>query len=241
MRRDVIYPNAVPLASSGRPGFTGAELLRLCAGHPELAVELATGDTQAGTPSPSCTRASPAPTATSRSSRSTPSALDGLDLVVPRPAPRRVAGARARAPRPGQVVVDLAADFRLQDPALYPTWYGEAHAAPELLAEFVYGLPELFRPDARRAPTPSPRPAATRRPPSWPSPRSCAAGLGRDRRASSSTPRRGVSGAGRPPKPNTTFCAVDEDFTAYGLLNHRHTPEIEQSVARGRRRCGRRA
>ncbi len=42
----------------------------------------------------------------------------------------------------------------------------------------------------------------------------------------------GVSGAGRPPKPNTTFCAVDEDFTAYGLLTHRHTPEMEQTVAR---------
>jgi N-acetyl-gamma-glutamyl-phosphate reductase len=41
----------------------------------------------------------------------------------------------------------------------------------------------------------------------------------------------GVSGAGRPPKPNTTFCTVDEDFTAYGLLNHRHTPEIEQNIA----------
>ena len=43
----------------------------------------------------------------------------------------------------------------------------------------------------------------------------------------------GVSGAGRPPKPNTTFCAVDEDFTAYGLLDHRHTPEIEQAVGGG--------
>ena len=41
-----------------------------------------------------------------------------------------------------------------------------------------------------------------------------------------------MSGAGRPPKPNTTFCAVDEDFTAYGLLTHRHTPEMEQTVAR---------
>ena len=48
------------------------------------------------------------------------------------------------------LIVDLAADFRLRDPALYPTWYGEAHAAPELLAEFVYGLPELFRTEPRR-------------------------------------------------------------------------------------------
>ena len=48
---------------------------------------------------------------------------------------------------PAGVVVDLAADFRLQDPALYPTWYGEEHPAPELLPEFAYGLPELFRDD----------------------------------------------------------------------------------------------
>ena len=58
-------------------------------------------------------------------------------------------------------IVDLAADFRLKDPALYPKWYGEAHTAPELLADFVYGLPELFRDELHGAPASWPRPAAT--------------------------------------------------------------------------------
>lgn len=127
-------------------------------------------------------------------------------------------------------IVDLAADFRLDDPGLYPAWYGAEHTAPELLAEFVYGLPELFRDDIRGAELVAapgcyvttaslalaPLVAAGAVEPS---------GIVVDAAS-------GVSGAGRPAKPNTAFCAVDEDFTAYGLLTHRHTPEIEMAVSR---------
>ena len=127
-------------------------------------------------------------------------------------------------------VVDLAADFRLDDPDLYPAWYGEAHTVPELLDEFEFGLPELFRDRIRGAElVAAPGCYVT----------AAALALAPLVAAGAVEPTgiivdaaSGVSGAGRPPKPHTSFCAVDEDFTAYGLLTHRHTPEIEMAVSR---------
>ena len=125
-------------------------------------------------------------------------------------------------------LVDLAADFRLQDAALYPQWYGEAHTRPELLSDFAYGLPELFREEilgADHVATPGcyPTAAVLALAPLVRAGLVATDGIIVDAAS-------GVSGAGRPPKPNTTFCTVDEDFTAYGLLDHRHTPEIEQAL-----------
>ena len=126
-------------------------------------------------------------------------------------------------------LVDVAADFRLHDAALYPQWYGEAHAAPDLLGEFAYGLPELFRAEIAKA-------TAIAVPGCYPTASILAlaplvaAGL-IEPTGIIVDAACGASGAGRPPKPTTTFCTVDEDFTAYGLLDHRHTPEIEQAVA----------
>ena len=214
----------------GASGYTGAELLRLCAGHPDFQVDLATGDTQAGTPVaslyPSLGAAYP-----DLVFRAYDHGLaDGLDVVfcgLPHGA------SQAIVPRLlGKVgrVVDLAADFRLRDPSLYPTWYGEAHEAPGLLDEAVYGLPELFRDelaDARLVAAPGCYPTTATL---------ALAPLVRDGLVETQgivvDAASGVSGAGRPPKPNTTFCTVDEDFTAYGLLTHRHTPEMEQNLAR---------
>ncbi len=210
----------------GASGYTGAELLRLAAAHPELDVVVATGDTQAGTPVaelyPSLAAAYPdlvfAPY--------DPAACAGLDLVflgLPHGASQAIVPELI-----GKVghLVDLAADFRLHDASLYPTWYGEAHAAPELLADFAYGLPELFRDDIAAAahvaaPGCYPTAAGLALAPLVRAGAVIAEGIVVDAAS-------GVSGAGRPPKPTTTFCAVDEDFTAYGLLDHRHTPEIEQ-------------
>lgn len=126
-------------------------------------------------------------------------------------------------------IVDLAADFRLHDAGLYPAWYGDEHTAPELLDEFVFGLPELFRADIEgaelvAAPGCYVTAAALALAPLVAAGTVDPTGIVVDAAS-------GVSGAGRPPKANTTFCAVDEDFTAYGLLNHRHTPEIEMAVA----------
>ena len=137
----------VSIGIVGASGFTGAELLRLCAGHPDLNVELATGDTQAGSKVsvlyPSLAAVYPSLTFEPYA----PEKADGLDLVfcgLPHGASQAVVPElRTRVKH----VVDLAADFRLTDPNVYAQWYGEAHTAPELLGDFVYGLPELHRHD----------------------------------------------------------------------------------------------
>lgn len=210
----------------GASGYTGAELLRLCAGHPELDVRVATGDTMAGTRVPDLYPSLAA--AYPRLVFTTYDAADvaGLDLVflgLPHGASQRVVPELL-----GKVghLVDLAADFRLQDPSLYPQWYGEAHTAPELLPEFAYGLPELFRDEIKSS-------AHVATPGCYPTAAALAlaplvrAGIV-DRSGIIVDAASGVSGAGRPPKANNAFCAVDEDFTAYGILDHRHTPEMEQ-------------
>jgi N-acetyl-gamma-glutamyl-phosphate reductase len=212
----------------GASGYAGAELLRLAAGHPGLEVAWATGASQAGTRVadlyPNLAALLPDLTFASYE----PALADDLDLVflaLPHGQSQAlVPDLRKRA----RAVVDLAADFRLRDPALYPQWYGEEHTAPELLAEFAYGLPELFREGLRGS-------TAVAVPGCYPTAAALAlaplvrAGLiettGIVVDAAS-----GVSGAGRPEKPATTFCTVDENFTAYSLLDHRHTPEIEQAI-----------
>ena len=213
----------------GASGFTGAELLRLCALHPEFRVELATGDTQAGT---AVADLYPSLAGAYRDLVFEPVDAEraaGLDLVflgLPHGASQDlVPSLRPRVKR----IVDLAADFRLKDPELYPRWYGEAHRCPELLDEFVYGLPELFRAHHEGATlVASPgcyvTTAALTLAPLVHGGLVEPAGIIVDAAS-------GVSGAGRPPKANTTFCTVDEDFTAYGLLDHRHTPEIEMAIA----------
>ena len=218
------------VAIIGASGFTGAELLRLCAGHPHLEVAVATGDSMAGT---AVADLYPSLAASYGDTEFVPyddATVDGCDLAflgLPHGA------SQALVPElRGQVkhIVDLAADFRLDDPSLYPRWYGNDHLAPDLLDEFVYGLPELFRDSVSgaeliAAPGCYVTSSALALAPL------VAAGLveptGIIVDAAS-----GVSGAGRAPKSNTTFCAVDEDFTAYELLNHRHTPEIEMAVSR---------
>ncbi len=214
----------------GASGYTGAELLRLCTAHPELRVAFATGDSQAGIAVaelyPSLAAAYPDLTFAPYEV----ALLEGVDLVfcgLPHGASQALMPElRDRV----KWVVDLAADFRLQDAELYPEWYGEAHAAPDLLPGFAYGLPELFRDEIATA-------TAVATPGCYPTAAALAvAPLVRAGLVELDTivvdAASGVSGAGRPPKANTTFCAVDEDYTAYGLLTHRHTPEMEQSVAR---------
>jgi N-acetyl-gamma-glutamyl-phosphate reductase len=222
-----VYDAAVArIGIVGASGFTGAELLRLAAGHPELSVDLATGDRQAGTAVaelyPSLAGAYPKLVFEAYA----PDKVDGLDLVLcglPHGASQAImADLLDRVTH----VVDLGADFRLQDPTLYPTWYGEAHTAPELLGRFAYGLPELYRDDIAGSdhvavPGCYPTAAALALAPLVRAGAVDTHGIVVDAAS-------GVSGAGRPPKRGTTFCAVDGDFRAYGLGTHRHTPEMEQ-------------
>jgi N-acetyl-gamma-glutamyl-phosphate reductase len=124
----------------------------------------------------------------------------------------------------GVRVVDLSADFRLRDPAVYAEWYRE-HPEPGLIAEAVYGLPELYREDIRDA-----RIVAT--PGCFPT----AAILGLAPLAPYLDDvvidaKTGVSGAGRAATDRTHFVSVDENVSAYGVGRHRHTPEMDQELA----------
>ena len=210
----------------GASGYTGAELLRLCAQHPDIEVVAATGDSQAGTLAshlyPSLAAAYP----NLVFEEFTVDRFTGLDVVflgIPHEAALDIAPQLV-----GKVgcVIDLSAAYRLKDSSLYPTWYGFDHTQPELLAQAVYGLPELYRsqlPGAKLIATPG-----------------CyvtAASLALTPLVRSGLVQQqgiivdaasGVSGAGRALKHGSLFATVDEDFTAYGLLDHRHTPEIEQ-------------
>ncbi len=210
----------------GASGYTGAELLRLAASHPEMDVVLATGDSQAGTAVADLYPSLRPVYGDLIFEPYTPEAVDGLDLVfcgLPHGA------SQAIVPEvKGRVkwVLDLSADFRLKDPADYPQWYGAEHTAPELLADFAYGLPELFRDDLIGA-------SGVAVPGCYPTAASLAlAPLVRADMVATTgivvDAASGVSGAGRALKHASHFCTVDEDFAAYGLLDHRHTPEIEQ-------------
>jgi N-acetyl-gamma-glutamyl-phosphate reductase len=212
----------------GASGYTGAELLRLCAQHPEFEVVYATGDTQAGTRAADLYPSLAARYPDLVFSSFDVSACDGLDLVfLGLPHEASMALAPQLVGRVG-CVVDLSAAYRLKDASLYPRWYGFDHDQPELLASAVYGLPERHRaelPGARLIATPG-----------------CyvtAATLGLAPLVDAGLVETsgivvdaasGVSGAGRALKHGSLFCTVDEDMTAYGLLDHRHTPEMEQEI-----------
>jgi N-acetyl-gamma-glutamyl-phosphate reductase len=210
----------------GASGYTGAELLRLCAAHPNLEVVVATGDTQVGTPVASLYPSLAPAYGDLAFAESSPAAVDGVDLLflgLPHGKAQEVVPAlRGRV----GAVVDLSADFRLKDASLYPRWYGEEHRCPELLAEFTYGLPELFRDEIRRS-------RLVAAPGCYVTAASLA--LSPLVRAGAIEPAgvivdaaSGVSGAGRGLKHTSLFCTVDEDVTAYGPLAHRHTPGPEQ-------------
>jgi N-acetyl-gamma-glutamyl-phosphate reductase len=210
----------------GGSGYTGAELLRLLAGHPDIEVTVVTAHAHAGQVvgehTPSLAAAYPGLVYEAAD----PELMDGLDLVfcaLPHGESQRIVPElRSRV----GLIVDLAADFRLVDSALYPTWYGEAHRAPELLAEAAFGLPELFRSDLSGATLIAsagcyPTAAGLALAPLLRAGLIEASGIIVDAAS-------GVSGAGRAPKDTLHFGTVDEDFAAYGLLTHRHTPEMEQ-------------
>ncbi len=210
----------------GASGYAGGELLRLCAGHPALEVAVACAGTQAGRPVGTHTPSLAAAYPSMVYEPPEPENLDGLDLVfcaLPHGQSQRLVP--ALVDRVGGVV-DLAADFRLRDPGLYPRWYGEAHTAPEMLDRFAYGLPELFRPaiaGSRLVAVPGCYPTAAAL---------ALAPLLRagvlERTGVVVDAASGVSGAGRAPAESLHFGTVDGSFAAYGLLDHRHTPEMEQ-------------
>lgn len=213
---------------AGASGYTGVELLRLCAQHPALEVAVATAEQSAGTTVAARTPSLAALYPSLVLGPTDPGAFDGLDLVFcALPHGRSQHLVPDLAGRAG-AVVDLAADFRLKDPGAYEAWYGEAHTAPALLADAVYGLPELERAalaGARLVAAPGcyPTAASLALHPFTGSGAVARTGIVVDAAS-------GTSGAGRGLRDTLHFSHVDEDFTAYGMLTHRHTPEIEQAL-----------
>ncbi len=216
------------IAVIGASGYAGIEAVRLIAGHPDLELVLATGDSQAGQPIAGLyphLRPLVGDRTFDAFDPTQPLDADGAVVALPHGASMDIMAALLE--RVG-VVVDIGADFRIERPEDYEQWYHEPHRAPDLLASAVYSIPEFCRdriPGARIIANPGCYPTAASL---------AMAPLVRAGLVDSShiivDAASGVSGAGRPPKPNTTFCTVDEDFTAYGLLNHRHTIEMEQVI-----------
>jgi N-acetyl-gamma-glutamyl-phosphate reductase len=212
----------------GASGYAGVELLRLAAGHPDFDVVYATADSAAGALAgdvhPSLAAAYPR----LRFARYEVGDAAGLDVVFTAlPSGATGAVVPELLAKVG-LVVDLAADFRLRDAALYPTWYGWEHPAPELLDEAVLGIPELYRDALRGARLVAAAGCYVTAAALALAPLVAAAAVeptGMIVDAAS-----GVSGAGRGLKASTSFGTVYEDFTAYGLLDHRHTPEMEQAI-----------
>jgi N-acetyl-gamma-glutamyl-phosphate reductase len=213
----------------GGSGYTGAELLRLLAGHPDIDVVHVTAAANAGTRVgdlyPSLGAAYPGLDYVPFD----PVALGELDvafLALPHGESQQLAGRLVdRVPH----LVDLGADFRLPA-AEYAQWYGADHMAPELIDRFAFGLPELFR-DSISAH------AHVASPGCYPTAATLAltpliaAGLVEPTGIIVDA-MSGVSGAGRVLKHTSHFSEVDESVSAYGVLTHRHTAEMELALGR---------
>ncbi len=211
----------------GGSGYTGAELLRLLAGHPDIEVALVTADSNAGATVgdlyPSLAVAYEGLTYETVS----PTELAGLDLVflcLPHGQSQAIA---ADLVDTVAHVVDLGADFRLPV-GDYEQWYGEAHTAPGLIEQFAFGMPELYRDEiasSRHVASPGCYPTSA----SLALAPLLAAGLVEPTGIVVDAVS-GVSGAGRGLKATSLFAEVSDNVTAYGLLSHRHTAEMEQAL-----------
>jgi N-acetyl-gamma-glutamyl-phosphate reductase len=213
----------------GGTGYTGVELLRLLAAHPQVALQAITSRADAGTPV----------------SQMFPSLRGHVDLPFAHPdrvhlekcdlvffaTPNGIAMQQVRTLLDAGVkVIDLAADFRLQDIATWEKWYGMPHACPDLVSEAVYGLPEVNRAQiktARLVANPGCYPTAVQ------------LGFIPLLEAGMIEPdsliadaKSGVSGAGRKAEISYSFPEASENFKAYGVAGHRHLPEINQGLAR---------
>ncbi len=218
----------VKVAIVGASGYTGVELIRLLADHPGVEIACLTSRQNAG----------------EEISRSFPSLRKRIGLICDSADPQLIASraeivftalphqtAMEVIPdllAAGRRVIDLSADYRLRDLATYERWY-QAHTSPQLLAEAVYGLPEIYREQVRGA-------RLVANPGCYPTSVALAlAPLLKEGLIDPATliidSKSGTSGAGRGAKVGFLFCEVNEGFAAYGVANHRHTPEIEQTLS----------
>ncbi len=218
----------VKIGIVGGTGYTGVELIRLLAGHPAAEIATITSRGEAGTPVEEIFPNLRGKVALRFTAPDT-AELRRCDIVF-FATPNGIAMRQARELLDAGVrVIDLAADFRLRDPQVWEQWYGEPHACPDLLAEAVYGLPELNRAAIRAA-------RLVANPGCYPT----AVQLGLlpllrgglvDTGRLIADAKSGVSGAGRGAKVANLLCEVTESFKAYGASGHRHLPEIRQGLS----------
>ncbi|SCK07987.1 N-acetyl-gamma-glutamyl-phosphate reductase [Vogesella sp. LIG4] len=214
----------------GGTGYTGVELLRLLANHPGAEVVAVTSRKEAGM----------------KVAEMFPSLRGRVDVAFTTPdesdlkqcdvvffaTPHGVAMAQARELlEAGVKVIDLAADFRLKDPAVFAKWYAMEHSCTDLLDEAVYGLPEVNREAIKQARLIGMAGCY---------PTSVQLGLlpllegGKqyiDSQSLIADCKSGVSGAGRKAEVGTLFAEAGDNFKAYGVKGHRHSPEIEQGLS----------
>ncbi|MCC6610243.1 MAG: N-acetyl-gamma-glutamyl-phosphate reductase [Burkholderiales bacterium] len=212
----------------GGTGYTGVELLRLLAQHPGVALMAITSRQEAGTP---VADHFPSLRGAVKLAFSDPADAPLADCdIVFFATPNGVAMGEARALlERGVRIVDLAADFRFRDVAEWEQWYQQKHAAPELLAEAVYGLPEVNRAAIRTA-------RIVANPGCYPTcvqlgflPLVEANVVDLDHLIADA--KSGVSGAGRKAETHILFSEASDNFAAYGVSGHRHWPEIRQGLA----------
>jgi N-acetyl-gamma-glutamyl-phosphate reductase len=211
----------------GGTGYTGVELLRLLAGHPEVEVRAITSRKDAGTKV-----ADMFPSLRGKYAlgfvEPASAHLDKCDVVF-FATPHGVAMAQARElVGAGVRIIDLAADFRLKDPEVFSKWYGMPHACTDLLEESVYGLPEVNRARIKKA-------RIVGNPGCYPT----AVQLGFlplleagivDAAHLIADAKSGVSGAGRKEEMGLLFAEASDNFRAYSVKGHRHHPEIAQGL-----------
>ena len=213
----------------GGTGYTGVELLRLLAQHPEVELAAITSRAETGTP---VADMYPSLRGRVKLAFSDPATapLATCDLVF-FATPNGVAMQQTRQLlEAGARVVDLAADFRIADMAVWEKWYGMQHACPDLVAEAVYGLPEANRDairGARLVANPGCYPTATQL---GFLPLVEAGCVDLDHLIADA--KSGVSGAGRKAETHILFSEASDNFKAYGVPGHRHLPEIRQGLAR---------
>jgi N-acetyl-gamma-glutamyl-phosphate reductase len=211
----------------GGTGYTGVELLRLLARHPQAELAVITSRKECGTP---VAKLFPSLRGAVGLAYSDPAKADLRQCdVVFFATPNTVAmGEVGSLLAAGVRVVDLSADFRIRSVSEWEKWYKVKHAAPKLLAEAVYGLPEANRArirEARLVANPGCYPTAVQL---GLLPLVKADGIDLDHLIADA--KSGVSGAGRKAEEHLLFSEASDNFKAYGIAGHRHWPEILQGL-----------
>lgn len=218
------------IAILGASGYTGVELIRILANHPHAKIIALSGDSQAGKP---MAEVYPHLTGFALPSLQKMEEIDysAVDLVfccLPHATTQGVIS-KLLTDKPSLKIIDLSADFRLKNPETYAAWYGHTHQAIALQSEAVYGLTEHARDavrEARLVANPGCYPTASQLPliPLLQKKLIKTDDIVIDAKS-------GVSGAGRKASQNLLYTELNEGFSAYGIGNHRHTPEIEQGLS----------